>query len=146
MEYGKIFSRAWNICWNHKFLFLLGFLAILGTGGSGSSGNANYSFDQQDLPFAPNGTVSPEFAQNIEQLLTAAIPIFIGLACAGVFIGASFTVIYAYALGRSGVAFQCLADGTLMPKTIAIRRIADEAGPRAMLSGLWRALPGGSRR
>ena len=66
--------------------------------------------------------------------------------CAGVFIGASFTVIYAYALGRSGVAFQCLADGTLMPKTIAIRRIADEAGPRAMLSGLWRALPGGSRR
>ena len=93
MEYGKIFSRAWNICWNHKFLFLLGFLAILGTGGSGSGGNANYSFDQQDLPFAPNGTVSPEFAQNIEQLLTAAIPIFIGLACAGVFIGIALWLI-----------------------------------------------------
>jgi hypothetical protein len=93
MEYGKIFSRAWNICWNHKFLFLLGFLAILGAGGNSSGSNFNYNFDQQDLPFAPNGTVSPEFAQNMERLLTAAIPIFIGLACAGVFIGIALWLI-----------------------------------------------------
>jgi len=65
---------------------------------------------------------------------------------AGIFVGASFTVVYAYALGRSGVAFQRLADGTLMPKTVAIRHMTGAVGPKAMLAGLWRALGGGKRR
>ncbi|MCB1487709.1 MAG: phosphatase PAP2 family protein [Bauldia sp.] len=64
---------------------------------------------------------------------------------AGIFIGASFTVVYAYALGRSGVAFQRLPDGTLMPKTVAIRQMTREVGPKAMLAGLWQALAGGKR-
>ncbi len=55
---------------------------------------------------------------------------------AGIFVGAAFTYLYAYALGRSGVAFQRQPDGSLMPKTIAVRLVLRRAGWRAMAGGL----------
>ncbi len=82
MDYGNIFSRAWNICWNNKWIFVLGFLAALGTGGGN---NANFNFDQT--------AVSPEVAADIERALEAAIPLFIALACAGVLIGIALWVL-----------------------------------------------------
>ena len=42
MDYGKLFGRAWEITWRWKILWLLGFLAALGRGGSGGGGNMNY--------------------------------------------------------------------------------------------------------
>jgi hypothetical protein len=38
IDYGSVFSRAWNITWKHKILWIFGFLAMLGGGSSGSSG------------------------------------------------------------------------------------------------------------
>lgn len=43
MEYGRLFSRAWEITWENKYLWVLGFLVALGTGGGGSSGRANFN-------------------------------------------------------------------------------------------------------
>lgn len=50
MDYGKLLSRAWNIVWNHKFLFILGFLAALGSGGEGPQ----YSY-RATQPFSSGG-------------------------------------------------------------------------------------------
>lgn len=47
MDYGELISRAWRITWNNKFLWVLGFLAALGsTGGGGSGGRATWTNDQ----------------------------------------------------------------------------------------------------
>jgi hypothetical protein len=43
MDYGRLFSRAWEITWENKYLWVLGFLVALGTGGGGSGGRANFS-------------------------------------------------------------------------------------------------------
>lgn len=41
MDYGNLLSRAWRIVWRNKYLFVLGFLAALGSGGQRSP-QANY--------------------------------------------------------------------------------------------------------
>lgn len=51
MDYGKLFTRAWEIIWKYKFLILLGVLVAL-SGSSGSGGNqSRYMFDGGDLPW-----------------------------------------------------------------------------------------------
>ena len=51
MDYGNLLKRSWDIVWHNKFLFILGFLAALGSGGSSPNGNnANYTFDASDMP------------------------------------------------------------------------------------------------
>ena len=55
----------------------------------------------------------------------------------GIFVGSAFTYLYAHALGRHGVAFQRQPDGSLRPKTVAIRRmLARSGGGGTMLRGL----------
>ena len=46
MDYGKVLSRAWEITWRWKALWILGFLAALGRGGGG--GNYSYRIDSSD--------------------------------------------------------------------------------------------------
>jgi hypothetical protein len=70
MDYGSIFSRAWQICWNHKYFFVLGFLAALGSGGGNSGPQANFSFSGSDLP--------PDLADN---LAAFAWPLILLLCC-----------------------------------------------------------------
>jgi len=43
MDYGQLFRRSWEIVWQNKFLFILGFLAALG-GSSGGSSGSNFNF------------------------------------------------------------------------------------------------------
>jgi len=51
MDYGKLFTRAWDIIWKYKFLILLGVLAAL-SGSSGSGGNqSRYMFEAGDVPW-----------------------------------------------------------------------------------------------
>ena len=51
MDYGKLFTRAWDIIWKYKFLILLGVLVAL-SGSSGSSGNqSRYLFEGGDIPW-----------------------------------------------------------------------------------------------
>lgn len=76
MDYGKIVSRAWNITWTNKYLWLLGFLIALG-GGAGNGANFNFSSGQQSGGSRANLT-NPEgmeaffrdFYQQNETLIT----------------------------------------------------------------------------
>ena len=72
MDYGKIFSRAWEITWEHKYLWVLGFLVALGTGGGGSGSRTNFS---------TGGTPSPEVAGQMENFYGQYGPLLIGLGC-----------------------------------------------------------------
>lgn len=94
MDYGRLFSRAWEICWNNKWLFLLGFLAALGAGGGGGS-NSGFQFDSGNFPNGitledPAGFLPPAFLDNIESLVALAVPVLIGLVCVGFLIGIAF--------------------------------------------------------
>ncbi|MEM7115528.1 MAG: hypothetical protein AAF614_24015 [Chloroflexota bacterium] len=94
MDYGNIVTRSWNIVWGNKFMFLLGFLAALGSGGgSGGGGNGNFNFSGDDLPGSPDfGTQAESFFLQYGGLIFAAICLFailgivlwvIGLAARG---------------------------------------------------------------
>jgi hypothetical protein len=47
VDYGKVLTRAWEITWRWKVLWILGFLASLGSGGGG--GGPSYSTGQSDV-------------------------------------------------------------------------------------------------
>jgi hypothetical protein len=49
MDYGKIFARAWEIIWEHKFLIILGVLVALSGTGSGGGNQSQYVFNQNDF-------------------------------------------------------------------------------------------------
>lgn len=58
MDYGQLFRRGWEIVWQNKYLFVLGFLAALGAGGSGGGSNFNYNIPSSSSsstnPFPPD--------------------------------------------------------------------------------------------
>ncbi|MEW5985506.1 MAG: hypothetical protein AB1791_02630 [Chloroflexota bacterium] len=82
MDFGSILKRSWNIVWKHKFLWLLGFLAALGSGpgngGNRGGGPFSYQFDGGEFDFN-----FPSFGRLLEQYA----PILIALACLGLFLG-----------------------------------------------------------
>lgn len=71
MDYGKTISRAWEITWRNKWLWLLGFLAALtsgsgGGGGGGGGGNTGFQFDQPGgVPTLPEGPLG-DFLRQLE--------------------------------------------------------------------------------
>lgn len=56
MDYGALLSRAWDIVWNNKWLVILGFLVMLGSGGSGGGGRANFNTPS----FPSDGEYNPD--------------------------------------------------------------------------------------
>lgn len=95
MDVGKTLSRAWEITWRWKLLWILGFLAALGQGGSWS--NTGYRFSGQDFQA---GNV-PDF-----NLPPAAGGLIVGLVCLGIIIAVALWVISVIARGGliAGVA------------------------------------------
>ena len=79
MDYGNILRRSWDVIWNHKFMWVLGFLAALGSGanggGGGGGGNSGYTFDESDFAAAP------EIMENLGAVIAAASAIILGLIC-----------------------------------------------------------------
>jgi hypothetical protein len=57
MDFGKILSRAWEITWHWKVLWIFGFLASLGQGWGGST--SSYSVDSRDFNMAGLGQGPP---------------------------------------------------------------------------------------
>jgi hypothetical protein len=89
MDYGAILSRAWQITWRWKPLWILGFLAALANGVP--SNNLQYTFDSSDQIFNQY----------------PALPGFIvGLACLGAILGIILWVLSVMARGGliAGVA------------------------------------------
>jgi len=78
-NFGEVLTRAWQIIWKHKVLWIFGILASCGRGGgSGNSGGGgnNYSSSAPDLP-----PQFMEWAQWIENNLTSFIAITVAVVC-----------------------------------------------------------------
>jgi hypothetical protein len=97
MDYGKILSRAWQIAWRWKVLWILGFLASLGQGLGGGNGSS-YQFNSSDW-----GRVSPNIAP-------AVIGLLIALACLAVIIGIALWVVSIMARGGLIAGVQQVED------------------------------------
>lgn len=68
MDHGKILSRSWEVTWNNRTFWALGFLAALSSGSGGGGGRGN-SFDtteiEQAFTFDPaSGDMPPFIADN----------------------------------------------------------------------------------
>lgn len=55
MDFGRLFTRAWDTLWQNTFLILLGVLAVLGRGNSGGAGQSRFLFQAEDLPWRGTG-------------------------------------------------------------------------------------------
>jgi hypothetical protein len=76
MDYGKLLRRAWDITWNNKFLWILGFLAGLGSGG-GSNFNFR-NFGGGGGPGRPGQAPMPELPP---ELAVSIVPIILAVLC-----------------------------------------------------------------
>ncbi|MEK6221757.1 MAG: hypothetical protein N2D54_05875, partial [Chloroflexota bacterium] len=87
MDFGRILTRAWEIIWKHKVLWIFGFFASCGTANF-SSGGSNFSANRDDYGNFRFEDVPPDvypyiepiqrFLQNNAQSL---VLIFIGFIC-----------------------------------------------------------------
>ncbi len=83
-NFGEVLSRAWQIIWKHKILWIFGILASCGQGGtrfnSGSNGGGggNNGFGNGPTNLPPQ---LERFFENIVQHATAYIAIFIAVIC-----------------------------------------------------------------
>ena len=68
MDYGEIITRAWNITWNNKFLWVLGFLAALTSIGSNSNSIQN-SYNESDF-------ANPQMAAQMGALIFGLMCVF----------------------------------------------------------------------
>ncbi|RIK31124.1 MAG: hypothetical protein DCC56_02740 [Anaerolineae bacterium] len=82
-NFGEVLTRAWQIIWKHKILWVFGILASCGQGGSnfnmnssGGGGNGNGIGQPPDLP-----PQMMRWLQSIEQNLTTFFIITIALVC-----------------------------------------------------------------
>jgi len=57
MDFGEILSRAWNIIWEHKVLWIFGVLVSCGRSNGGCSGgggsNTGYQYSGGDIDIPP---------------------------------------------------------------------------------------------
>ncbi|MBK7896133.1 MAG: hypothetical protein IPJ90_14905 [Anaerolineaceae bacterium] len=95
MDYGKLFRRGWEVVWQNKYLFILGFLAALGGGSGGSSGgNFNYS-----IPGPSGSDVPAEMFEEFTQFWTQYGGLILGLVCFFFILGIVFWLIRLAAVG-----------------------------------------------
>lgn len=98
-DFGEVLTKAWQIIWKHKILWIFGILAGCGQGSGGSGGRGggggNTGFS------SPGPDLSPQVMQwlnTIEQNLTTVIAVSIGIIC-----GIWILVIFLSTIGRIGL-------------------------------------------
>jgi hypothetical protein len=87
MDYGKVLSRAWEITWRWKVLWILGFLAVLGYGVT--SGNPTYTIDSSSWGRTYYGPWIP----------SEIIALLVSIACLVLIIGIALWVVSVIARG-----------------------------------------------
>jgi hypothetical protein len=92
MDFGRVLSRAWQITWRWKVLWILGFLASLGSGFGGANGNMNYQFDSSDWD-------RWGLRYQYDRVPAEIIALILGLACLAIIIGIALWVISVMARG-----------------------------------------------
>jgi len=80
VDFGDIVTRAWQITWRNRGLWILGILASCLSGqGGGGSGGSNFNFPSSSSGSSPN--LPPGFERMIEQIAPIAVGLGIGLIC-----------------------------------------------------------------
>jgi hypothetical protein len=51
MDYGNLFTRAWNLLWKNAYLILLGVLVVFGRGNSSGASQSQYLFQGGEMPW-----------------------------------------------------------------------------------------------
>lgn len=106
-NFGEVLTRAWQIIWKHKILWIFGILASCGQGrggGNSGSGGGNSGFDASSFDLPPQVM---QWFNTIEQNLTSIIAAGIAIICI-----IWILVIFLSTIGRIGLirgTFQ--ADG-----------------------------------
>ena len=130
MDFGKVLTRAWQIIWNNKVLWIFGILVSCGQGGGGGGGQGfNYSVDS-----GQTGQLPPQLQQFVNQIerFFEGIPEeqiilwVVGLIFLFLLIGLIFWVLSVY--GRVG-----LIRGTLLAeagKSFGFRTLASDSWAR----------------
>jgi hypothetical protein len=98
MDYGRVLSRAWEITWRWKVLWILGFLASLGRAW-GTSSNTSYTTDSSDWGGFSGFQIPPE-----------VIGALVGLTCLGLIIVIAVWVISVMARGGLIAGVQQVED------------------------------------
>lgn len=103
IDFGGILTRAWQITWKHKVLWIFGILAGLANGASSSGSNSGYQFDYNDFQGAGGQPQLPlelqRFADQFDPNTFVAIAI--GLTCVALLIGLVLFVLSV--IGRGGL-------------------------------------------
>jgi len=95
MNFGEILTRAWQIIWKYKVLWIFGILA--GFGSSGSS-NVQYSFSRRDnVPFS-----GMRFDQLTERFPAWQIALFVGIVILVILLF-TILVIFLSTIGKIGL-------------------------------------------
>jgi hypothetical protein len=101
MDFGKVLSRAWEITWRWKMLWVLGFLAALGQGSGSGSPQFNYTFSGEDFQ---RWSYQPEYF--VEEILAGVAVLVFALCCVALIIGILLWVVSVIARGGLIAAVQ----------------------------------------
>jgi hypothetical protein len=101
MDYGGILKRAWQITWRWKVLWILGFLAALGSSMGG--GSNFYSANQRDVGRWTNQALPSD-------LLAWGIGILVAVACLAFLVGIALWVVSVIARGGLIAGVQQVED------------------------------------
>ncbi len=91
MDHMKVLKRAWNIVWNYRVLWILGFILSL-VASEGSSGGFRSSFQSSGGGFPPGGgrAVTPQIPPEVVGMVAIIV---IALLCVGLIVAIVFTVL-----------------------------------------------------
>jgi len=137
MDFGNILSRAWQISWKHKALWLFGVLASCGRQSGSSSQGFNFSINSTQ--FADPGTMPPGMERFFWQLnrslenITSETVFAITLAIFAIVMIAVVVFAFFNVFGRLG-----LINGTLMAESGAEINVGSLS--RESLTFFWRSL------
>ncbi len=96
MDYGNILSRAWKITWNHKILWIFGFLAGFGTGAPNFRNRFDVNGGSQ--PIGPGyNPLPPELQRQLERPEIVAIAL--AIVCVFLIIGLALFILSVIARG-----------------------------------------------
>jgi len=77
-NFGEVLTKAWQIIWKHKVLWIFGILAGCGQGGGGNGGGGNTGFDTQGPNLPPQAT---RWLTTIEQNIQTYVAILVAVIC-----------------------------------------------------------------
>ncbi|MCA9946670.1 MAG: hypothetical protein KC449_24480 [Anaerolineales bacterium] len=136
MDFGQLFRRSWDIVWQNKYLFILGFLAALGAGGNGGSG-VNYNFPSSST--SPTRPFPSDFANEVTLFWDQYGGLVLGLVCFFFVLGIIFWLIRLSAQGGLIEAVDRIESGEKMSFgkafSAGVNRLTSLAGLNLLLNG-----------